>query len=93
MRGADADRAGRTNNPDHERTGANSGGRSYTAIGTPVNVAARLEAEATPGSVLCSFSTNSPIRDRVDATPRGPLQLRGVSRTVDAYEIAGIADG
>ncbi|MBI3327458.1 MAG: hypothetical protein HYZ81_12250 [Nitrospinae bacterium] len=61
--------------------------QSYTVVGTPVNIASRLQAEASAGGIICGFSTYSLVHDRVPATPRGQLSLRGVAHPVEAYEI------
>jgi signal transduction histidine kinase/class 3 adenylate cyclase len=66
--------------------------RSYTAIGAPVNIAARLQAEAPPGGILCGFSTFAAIQDRVHAKAHGSLSLRGVGHPVEAYEILGLVE-
>jgi class 3 adenylate cyclase len=56
-------------------------------VGFPVNIAARLQAAADPGSILCGFRTFALVEDRVRATPREPLSVKGSSRPVDAWEI------
>ena len=61
--------------------------RSYTAIGSPVNIAARLQAEAPPGGILCGFPTFALVEDRVYARSIGSLALRGVARPIEVYEI------
>jgi signal transduction histidine kinase/class 3 adenylate cyclase/CheY-like chemotaxis protein len=61
--------------------------QSYTAIGTPVNVAARLQTEASPGSILCGFPTYALVQDQIRARACGLLALRGVARPIDTYEI------
>jgi adenylate cyclase len=64
----------------------------YTANGTPVNIAARLEAEAQAGEILCGFSTYALVADRVRAEARPPLLLHGIARPVEAYTILGLVD-
>lgn len=61
--------------------------KNYAALGTPVNIAARLQAEASAGAILCGYQTHAVVHDRVHARPCGPLSLRGVSHPVEAYEI------
>ena len=61
--------------------------RSYTAVGTPVTIAALLEQDAAPGSIVCGAPTYVLIQDRVDAVPRGARPLRGMARTVESYEL------
>jgi adenylate cyclase len=61
--------------------------RAYKAVGFTVNIAARLQAAADPGSILCGFRTYALVEDRVRATRREPLTVKGASRPVDAWEI------
>jgi class 3 adenylate cyclase/CheY-like chemotaxis protein len=61
--------------------------RAYKAVGFAVNVAARLQSEAEPGTVLVGFRTYALVKDRVKAEPREPLSLKGAARPVEAWEI------
>jgi len=67
--------------------------RAYKAVGFAVNVAARLQSEAEPGTVLAGFRTYALIKDRVVAEQREPLTLKGAARPVEAWEILGLIDG
>ena len=67
--------------------------RSYTAIGFSVNVAARLQAAADPGTVLVGFRTYALVKDRVQAHEREPLTLKGAARPVEAWEILALDGG
>ena len=62
----------------------------YTAMGDAVNVAARMQSAATPGTVLVSGETYHFISRVFDVTPRGPLEVKGKSAPIDAYEIVGL---
>jgi adenylate cyclase len=64
--------------------------RAYKALGFAVNVAARLQSEAEPGSLLVGFRTYALVKDRVRARPRGELMLKGAARPVEAWEILGL---
>lgn len=66
--------------------------RAYKAVGFAVNVAARLQSEAEPGTVLVGFRTYALVKDRVRAEQREPLVLKGASRPVEAWEILGLVD-
>jgi adenylate cyclase len=66
--------------------------RAYKAVGFAVNVTARLQTEAEPGSILCGFRTYALVKDRVHAEPREPLSLKGASRPVEAWEILELVD-
>jgi class 3 adenylate cyclase len=67
--------------------------RAYKAVGFAVNVAARLQSEAEPGTVLAGFRTYALVKDRVVAEQREPLTLKGATRPVEAWEIIGLLDG
>ena len=67
--------------------------RAYKAMGFAVNVAARLQSEAEPGTVLAGFRTYALVKDRVVAEQREPLTLKGAARPVEAWEILGLVDG
>ncbi|HVS05465.1 MAG TPA: adenylate/guanylate cyclase domain-containing protein [Candidatus Dormibacteraeota bacterium] len=63
--------------------------RIYTALGSPVNVASRLQVEAPPGGILSGATTYALVQDHVEAVPRGLVKLRGLARPVEAFEIRG----
>jgi class 3 adenylate cyclase len=63
--------------------------RAYKVVGFPVNIAARLQTEAAPGSVLTGYRTYAMVRDRVRAERREPLTVKGAARPVEAWEIIG----
>lgn len=65
----------------------------YTAMGDAVNVAARMQAMARPGSVLVTSSTHRFVTPIVDAVDVGMLELKGKSDAVHAYEITGLKAG
>jgi PAS domain S-box-containing protein len=66
--------------------------RAYKAVGFAVNVAARLQTAADPGSILCGFRTYALVKDRVRAEERGALSVKGALRPVEAWEIVGLED-
>ena len=87
--------------PIHVRIGINTGYctvgvfgsdllQSYTAIGTPINVAARLRAQAAPDGIVCGFTTHALVQDRVRARAL-TLTLPGIAEPVDAFEILDVA--
>ncbi len=61
--------------------------RAYKVVGFAVNMAARLQTEATPGSILCGYRTYALVRDGVRAVERAALKLKGAARPVEAWEI------
>jgi class 3 adenylate cyclase len=64
--------------------------RAYKAVGFAVNVAARLQTEAEPGTVLVGFRTYALVKDRVRAEQREPLPIKGAARPVEAWEVVGL---
>ena len=63
----------------------------YTAIGSVVNLAARLCAEAAGGQILVSQAVYATTEGRVDAVPVADLALKGFSRPVRAFEVQGLS--
>lgn len=59
----------------------------YTAIGDAVNVAARLQAEAAPGTVLVASPTHRFIAPKFETRYVGPLSLKGKAEPVAAHEV------
>jgi adenylate cyclase len=53
----------------------------YTAIGPSVNIAARLQAAAVPGSILVSAAVADYLQES-EITKGSPLELKGIDETV-----------
>src|SRR5436190_18789462 len=75
------------------RVGINSGdvlagqvGDGYTVIGDSVNVAARLQAAARPGSVTVGEATQRLTRGAIEYEVLEPLALKGKAEPVPAWE-------
>jgi adenylate cyclase len=78
------------------RVGINSGevlagrmGDGYTVIGDAVNVAARLQAAARPGTVTVGESTFRATRDSIAYSELEPMALKGKAERVAAWEASG----
>lgn len=65
----------------------------YTAMGDAVNVAARMQGSARPGSVLVTAATHRFVSQLVDSVDVGLLELKGKADAVQAYEITGLKAG
>jgi class 3 adenylate cyclase len=63
----------------------------YGALGSVTNVAARLSDEAESGQILLSQRAQAALEDRIDARPLGRLQLKGLARPIEAYELLGLS--
>jgi class 3 adenylate cyclase/tetratricopeptide (TPR) repeat protein len=79
------------------RVGINTGevlagaiGDGYTVIGDTVNVAARLQAAARPGTVTVGERTYRATSEQVEYTVLEPLQLKGKAAAVPAWEAVGL---
>lgn len=57
----------------------------YTALGDAVNVAARMEQTAEPGTVRLTARTWDLVADQFDAEEIGPVAVKGRSEPVVAY--------
>ncbi|MCP3395467.1 adenylate/guanylate cyclase domain-containing protein [Bradyrhizobium sp. CCGB12] len=63
-------------------------GRSeYSAIGTVVNLAARLCAEARDGQILIDSKVRAAIDERTTTQTVGELTLKGLHRPITAYNV------
>lgn len=57
------------------------------ATGLPVNLAARLESLAEPGTILISHHTYQHVRGVFDFQPLSPVQARGFADPVPVYRV------
>jgi adenylate cyclase len=62
----------------------------YTVIGDSVNVAARLQDRAKPGSILLTRRTYDAVRDLVDAKSLGLMKVKGKEDEIEVYEVRGL---
>jgi class 3 adenylate cyclase len=62
----------------------------YAAIGSVVNLAARLCAVAQPWQILVTQRVLTGAKDHVVSTPAGEFELRGFSRAVRAFDVKGL---
>ncbi len=60
---------------------------NYTAVGDTVNVAARLQAAAAVGEVVCSAIALQQAGSPLPALHLGPLAVKGRRQPVDAYRL------
>jgi class 3 adenylate cyclase len=63
---------------------------NYTAIGSSVNLAARLQGAAEPGQILLSHTTYQRVQEHVKARPLPPIELKGFSEPITVYELLGL---
>ncbi len=63
----------------------------YGALGSVTNIAARLSDEAAAGQILLTQRTYAALEGRVEANPVAQLELKGLARPMDAYELVGLS--
>ncbi|HWL64384.1 MAG TPA: adenylate/guanylate cyclase domain-containing protein, partial [Actinomycetota bacterium] len=61
--------------------------------GDPVNVAARLQQQSSPGEILIGEQTYQLVRDAIDADDVGALELKGKARPMRAYRVCDVQRG
>jgi class 3 adenylate cyclase len=64
--------------------------REFTVVGDTVNTARRLCSRAMPAQVLAGEATYELVASTAQATPVGPVALRGKTKTVRPYQIDGM---
>ena len=64
-----------------------SGPNLHGVVGEAANVAARLQNEAPAHGIVVSRDTQSLVEHLFDFLPLGPLTLKGLSRTVAAFQL------
>ena len=62
----------------------------YSAIGTVVNLAARLCSEAKSGQILVDSKVQSAMEEHAEIEGAGELTLKGIARPVMAYNIRAL---
>lgn len=61
----------------------------YTALGDAVNVAARMQTAAQPGTVLITEMTRRLTGDTFDVDDLGDVEVKGKSEPVHAFRVVG----
>ena len=64
--------------------------KEYTVIGSPVNIAARLEKLAKPGQTLITEETFREVRHEIDAEEIDPVRIKGFDKKVRIYSVPGM---
>ena len=59
----------------------------YTAIGTVVNLAARLCGQAQGGEVLAAERVVAPLTDAVTTESAGSIELKGMARPIAIHRV------
>ncbi|MBI3159347.1 MAG: AAA family ATPase [Chloroflexi bacterium] len=61
----------------------------YTAMGDAVNLAARMQAAASPGAILISEETGRFVQPVFELKSLGPIDVKGKSEPVNVFEVLG----
>ena len=64
----------------------------YTIIGGGVNLASRLESEATPGEILISYETYAHVRDHIHCEQHGEVLVKGIAYPIATHRVIGRHD-
>ena len=59
---------------------------TYTGIGLQTNIAARIQSQCPPGSVLLSKTSWHLVSDTVPCEPHGEIEVKGVHFPIAMYE-------
>src|SRR5262249_20093619 len=62
----------------------------YVPVGHAINLAARMEALATPGSIVVSEQAYRLTEGYFQFKALGPTQVKGVSEPLNIYEVLGV---
>jgi len=69
--------------------GATESDRQRMAVGSCVNIAARLQTHAEPGEILIGPNCHEATAENADLEPTGPLELKGVG-SVEAWRLLAV---
>jgi tetratricopeptide (TPR) repeat protein len=61
----------------------------YSAIGQTTHLAARMEQQAGPGSILITAQTHTLAEGFVQVRPLGPTPVRGLAEPIEVFELIG----
>jgi adenylate cyclase len=64
---------------------------AYGAVGTPINIAYRIEAFTVGGQILISPSTYEKVQFDVKVTASRQVQFKGIDHPVNIYDVVGLS--
>jgi len=63
---------------------------NYTALGSAVNLASRIENSCAPDKITVSHTTYLLIEDEIQCEPKGQIEVKGFAEPVKIYEVVEI---
>ncbi len=60
---------------------------AVTTLGSPVNLAQRMEANAPAGGILIAQRTHELLQGAMPTRSAGKIRVKGLDEPVDAYEV------
>ncbi len=63
---------------------------NYTALGSAVNLASRLESACAPDKITVSHTTCLLVSDEIECESKGEIAVKGFPEPVKIYEVAGL---
>jgi class 3 adenylate cyclase len=63
---------------------------NYTALGSAVNLASRLQATCAPDRITISHPTYLLVEDEIACESRGRIEAKGFIEPVEIYEVVGV---
>ncbi|MEA1935830.1 MAG: adenylate/guanylate cyclase domain-containing protein [Thermodesulfobacteriota bacterium] len=63
--------------------------KEYTVLGSPVNLAARLEHLAREDQILICDETYREVRDSVKVESMDPFNIKGIERKINVFNVVG----
>jgi len=64
--------------------------KTYGAVGSPINVAFRVEALAAGGEILVTPSVYERLADELEVSETGEVSLKGISEPMTLYSVIGM---
>jgi adenylate cyclase len=64
---------------------------AYGAVGSPINIAYRIEAFTVGGQILISPSTYEKVQSDVKVTATRQVQFKGIDHPVNIYDVIGLS--
>jgi adenylate cyclase len=64
----------------------------YGIVGSPVNLAARIQSSAAAGEVLASHATLVAAGDGIEYQEERIIQAKGIDHPVSVYQVTGVSD-